>query len=198
MSTSFLRCVPVDGAPFKLNHESEVHISKTEGSWVLYATSMSGIETTIRVFEKQTDAEYTRACLKSRLSNRDEYWDAQTFKSLSDAWREAAEKLSDNSLSGVWSGAAEKLSDDQNVQNVKSLMKSSKLVITNGEAPIKITIKYPCVCEDWGDLLQEYQQKIECSLSLGCAYIIEWEGASLEFQEYDRQKPDDLSLKAIT
>lgn len=182
MCASFLRCVPVGCAPFKLNHDSEVNISKTEENWVLYATSMSGIETTIRVFEKQTDAEYTRVCLKSRLSNRDQYWDARTFKSLSDAWREAAEKLS----------------DDQNIQNIKSLMKSSKLVITNGEAPIKITIKYPYVCEDWGDLLREYQQKIECSLSLGCTYFIEWEGSSLEFQEYNRQRPDDLSLKAIT
>lgn len=192
MSTSFLRCVPVDGAPFKLNHDSEVNISEIEENWVLYATSISGIGTTIRVFEKQMDAEYTRLCLKRRLSNRDEYWNAGTFKSLSDAWREAAEKLSDKSLSNVWRGAAEKLSDDQNIQNIKSLMKSSKLVITNDEVPIKITIKYPYVGEDWGDLLREYQRKIHCNLSLECPYIIEWEGCSLKFQEYNRQKPNDL------
>ena len=190
MSTSFLRCVPVDGAPFKLNHDSEVNISETEENWVLCATSINGTETTIRVFEKQMDAEYTRLCLKSRLSNRDEYWNARTFKSLSDVWCEAAEKLSDKSLSGAWCGAAEKLSDDQNIQNIKSLMKSSKLVITNDEAPIEITIKYPRVCEDWGDLLREYQRKIHCSLSLECPYIIEWEGCSLKFQEYDRRKPN--------
>lgn len=176
MSTSFLRCVPVDGAPFKLNHDSEVNISEIEENWVLSATSISGIGTTIRVFEKQIDAEYTRLCLKNCLSNRDEYWNARTFKSLSDAWREAAEKLS----------------DDQNIQNIKSLMKSSKLVITNDEVPIKITIKYPYVCEDWGDLLQEYQWKIHCNLSLECPYLIEWEGCSLKFQEYNRQKPNDL------
>ena len=158
----------------------------------MYATSINGEGTTIRVFEKQMDAEYTRLCLKGRLSNRDEYWNAQTFKSLSDAWREAAEKLSDKSLSNVWRGAAEKLSNDQNIQNIKSLMKSSKLVITNDEALIKITIKYPYVCEDWGDVLREYKRKIHCSLSLECPYIIEWEGCSLNFQEYDRQKPNDL------
>ena len=121
------------------------------------------------------DAEYTRLCLKSRLSNRDEYWNARTFKSLSDAWHGAAEKLSDKSLSDAWCGAAEKLSDDQNIQNVKSLMKSSKLIITNDDIPIAITIKYPCVCDDWGTLLEEYQQKIHCGLSLECHYIIKRE-----------------------
>ena len=192
MSTSFLRCVPVDGAPFKLSHDSEVHISETEENWVLYATSINGIGTTIRVFEKQMDAEYTRLCLKSRLSNRDEYWNARTFKSLSEAWREAAERLSDESLSEAWCGSAGRLSNDQNIQNVKSLMKSSKLVITNDDTPIAITIKYPCVCDDWGVLLEEYQRKIHCSLSLECPYIIEWEGVSLKFQEYDRRRPNDL------
>lgn len=192
MSTSFLRCVPADGAPFKLNHDSEVNISEIEEKWVLYATSINGIETTVRVFEKQMDAEYTRLCLKSRLSNEDEYWNARSFKSLSEVWREAAEKLSDKSLSGVWCGEAKKLSNDQNIQNIKSLMKSSKLVITNDEAPIEITIKYPYVCEEWGDLLQEYQRKIHCSLSLECPYFIEWEGCSLKFQEYDYRKPNDL------
>ena len=176
MSASFLRCVPVGGAPFKLNHDSEVNVSKKEENWVLYATSINGTGTTIRVFEKRMDAEYTRLCLKSRLSNRDEYWDARTFKSLSDAWLEAAEKLS----------------GDEDIQNIKSLMKSSELVTTSDEAPIKITIKYPYVCEDWGNALHEYQRKIHCSLSLECPYIIEWEGASLEFDEYDHQKPNDL------
>lgn len=192
MSRSFLRCVPVEGAPFKLNHDSEVNISETEENWVLCATSINGTRTTIRVFEKQMDARYTRLCLKSRLSNRDGYWNARTFKSLSDLWREAAEKLSDKSLSNVWCEAAKKLSDNENIQNIKSLMKSSKLIITNDGIPVAITIKYPCVCDDWGALLEKYQRKIHCSLSLECPYIIEWEGASLEFQEHDRRKPNDL------
>ena len=181
MTTSFLRCRTENGRQFKISHDSEIHIKKVEDRWLLHASSINGTENTIRVFEKQIDAEYTRLCLKQWISNKyesntDQPWDASTFKSLSDAWREAAEKLS----------------GDADIQNIKSLMKSSKLVITIDKGVIAITIKYPYVCKDWGDALQEYKSKIECNLSLECPYFIKWKGASLKFQEYDHLKPNDL------
>ena len=190
MDISFLRCFPESGAPFKINSDNKSYISKTGGNWILYASSSHGKETVIRVFEKQVDAEYARLCLNNSLSKGDEKWSANTFKSLSDAWRDAANKLSLDKLDEL---SSDELSSDQHLQNIKSLMKSSKFVIINDDFPIVITIKYPFVCDDWGtDLLAEYQRKILCILSLECPYYITWEGAPYEFQEHDRRKPNEL------
>lgn len=190
MNTSFLRCFPESGAPFKINSDNKSYISKTGEKWVLCASSIHGKETVIRVFEKQVDAEYARLCIDNSLSKGDEKWDALTFKSLSDSWRDAANKLSSDKSLGELS---DELSGDQHLLNIKSLMKSSKFVIINDEFPIAITIKYPFLSDDWGaDLLAEYQRKIMCILSLECTYYITWEGASLKFQVHHSQKPNEL------
>ena len=190
MAIPFLRCFPESGGPFKISSDSKSHISKTGEKWFLCASSIHGKEVCIRVFEKQVDAEYARLCLDNSLSKGDEKWDAETFKSLSDAWLEAANKLSPDELDEL---SSDELSNDQHLRNIKSLMKSSKFVIINDETPILITIKYPFVCNDWGtDLLEEYQGKIMCVLSLECPYYITWEGAPLQFQEHSSLRPNEL------
>lgn len=193
MDIPFLRCFPESGAPFKINSDNKSYISKTGENWALCASSIHGKEITICAFEKKVDAEYARLCLNDSLSKGREKWYARIFKSLSDAWLDVVKKLSSDSVKKLSSEKAKKLSDDENIKNIKSLMKSSELVITDDENPIVITIKYPLVCDAWGtDLLAEYQRKIICLLSLECPNCIKWEGASLEFQEHDSQKPKEL------
>ena len=191
MDIPFLRCFPESGGPFKISKDSKSCISKTAENWALCASSIHGKEVVIREFEKQVDAEYARLCLDNSLSKGDEKWDAETFKSLSDSWGDAANKLSSDESLDELPG---ELPNDQHLKNIKSLMKSSKFVITNGEIPILITIKYPIVCKEaWDDdMLKEYHRKIMCVLSLECPYYITWEEASLEFQEHSSERPDEL------